>query len=196
MTFSIRKLSPAARRYAVALTDLAQESGAAESVQADLARLRAMIQDSADFQAFLGSRFLSLKQRESVLEELSGKARFQDLTLRFLKLLARNRRLSLLGEILDALEGEAARRRGDVSVQARTSRALTKKQSESLKKNLEKSLNTSVVLEEKADPSILGGAIVMIGSTMVDDSVAGRLRRLERVLKSQVMETHNVRKAG
>ena len=48
---------------------------------------------------------------------------------------------------------------------------------------LEQKLGKKIVVNFQVDPEILGGLRVKYGSTMIDDSVLGKLNRLEIMMK-------------
>jgi len=55
---------------------------------------------------------------------------------------------------------------------------LTENQVNSLKKRLDKLTDKKVEIEVVQDPQILGGIMIRVGNTMVDGSIAGRLKNL------------------
>ena len=65
-----------------------------------------------------------------------------------------------------------------------TSAAVLKKdQDERLKRGLEKWLQKKVVIKYTIKPEILGGLLVECGSIMFDDSLKGKLEKLELLMK-------------
>ncbi len=83
--------SPASRRYARALFELAQEQGRLDKVQADLAELVPLVEHKADYAALLEQHELSTGQRKDLWTAvLQGRA--DPLTLRFLHFLVEKRR--------------------------------------------------------------------------------------------------------
>ncbi len=57
---------------------------------------------------------------------------------------------------------------------------------ERLKTQLEQALNKKVIIEVKVDPALLGGMQIMIGTYILDGSIAGRLGRLSKHLQEEV----------
>ena len=51
---------------------------------------------------------------------------------------------------------------------------------ESLRLSLEKKFNCSINLDVKIDSAIIGGTIVKVGDTVIDDSVSGSFRENEK----------------
>ena len=55
---------------------------------------------------------------------------------------------------------------------------IKKEQEESLKSSLKKQMDRDVDIEYVIDPSLLGGILVKVGSTMYDTSIRSQLRLL------------------
>ena len=64
-----------------------------------------------------------------------------------------------------------------------SAQALSNAQEKSLTANLEKMLSKKVVVNYEICSEILGGLIVKFGSSMIDDSIRGKLNRLEIMMK-------------
>ncbi|MEM6492692.1 MAG: F0F1 ATP synthase subunit delta, partial [Pseudomonadota bacterium] len=69
-----------ARRYALALYDVAEAGGAVDAVAGDLGDLRRMIASSADLQAFIFSPSLSRKELAETVSALAKGAKFHQIT--------------------------------------------------------------------------------------------------------------------
>ncbi len=106
-----------------------------------------------------------------------------DLTQRFVLLVARNRRLFALSQMIRAYLAELARRRGEVTAQVTSAAALTDPQQAALVETLRSAFGGTVQLESKVDPALIGGLIVKLGSRMVDGSLRSTLQRLQLAMK-------------
>lgn len=78
-----------AERYAQALFDLADETGAIDAVRADLKSLRAAWHESADLRRLANSPVISSEDQQKGLVAIADKAKFNKTTRNFLGLLAR-----------------------------------------------------------------------------------------------------------
>jgi F-type H+-transporting ATPase subunit delta len=164
--------------------DLAQEQAVLENVARDLHDLAGMIRSSQDLALLIRSPLTGAARQEKALGALAEKAGFGALTRNFIGVLAQNRRLGALEDIIRAFEGELARRRGEVTAEVRTVQDLTPAQHKALAAALSRSAGSNVVLKASVDPDILGGMIVTIGSRMIDDSTRRKLERLKAAMKS------------
>ncbi len=185
-----------ASRYAGALIDTAQQAGALDSVEKDMAELSAMLEASADLQKLISSPTFATTQQEEAVLAIAKAASFSKLTLNFLQVLSHNRRLPALKIILSAFREETSRRRGEVKATVRSAFALTPEQERSLQDELKKSLGFKVQLDASVDKSLLGGMVVTVGSKQIDDSVKSKLASLKKTLTSSNQNTKNLKEVG
>jgi F-type H+-transporting ATPase subunit delta len=170
-------------RYARALLDLAVETGALATVEADLASLKAMLAGSADLRTLVASPRFDAEAKARALNALAARAGASETTRKFLGLLSANRRASALPAIIDAFERLAAARRGVVLAKVTTAIALTKAQAKGLAGALRTALGGDPQVETLVDPAILGGLKVRVGSRLYDASLKTKLDSLKFALK-------------
>jgi F-type H+-transporting ATPase subunit delta len=172
-----------AARYGSALYELADESGAIDTVAADLNALQAMVEASDDFRRFIKSPIISRTEQVKGIAAVGEKAQLSALTRQFLGLVATNRRLSVLPAMVKSFREILAARRGQATAEVTSAAPLSESQIGALAATLGKTVGRNVDVVTKIDPSILGGLIVRIGSRMVDSSIKSKLQRLKLVLK-------------
>lgn len=181
-------------RYAGALVDTAEKAGRLPSVEKDLSEFESMLAASADLQAMVASPVIKRDAQVRAVAALADKAGFQAETKNFLQLLAYNRRLPGVADVIAAVRAESARRRGEVSARVQTAFALSPEQSKAVQDAIAKSLGRKVTLNVEVDKTLIGGMIVTVGSHMIDDSVKRKLERLERAMKSNTNQNQTVKK--
>jgi F-type H+-transporting ATPase subunit delta len=98
-------------------------------------------------------------------------------------LLAQNRRLFVLPQLVDALNAMLADERGEVTADVTSAKALTKTQSDKLAKTLSAQFGKDVTINATVDESLIGGLIVKVGSKMIDTSIASKLSSLQNAMK-------------
>ena len=174
----------ASMRYATALVDVAMDSKKMDSVEKDLNELEAMIMSSSELQMMVRSPLISRTQQTSAIVALAKKAKFQDMTVNFLSLLVKNRRFSMVQNIINAVRMELSRRRGEIAADVQLAFALTKVQEKALQESLSKAMGQTVAINMSVDEDLIGGMIVTVGSQMIDDSVKRKLERLKRAMQS------------
>jgi F-type H+-transporting ATPase subunit delta len=172
-----------AGRYALALYDLADEAKQLDAVAADLVRLRSMIDDSEDLRRLISSPLVSRAQQAKAMDELVGQAGIGDLTRRFVRIVASNRRLFKLHSIIEVFNRMLADRRGELTAEVTSARPLSPQQAEAVNAALRGAVGRKVSMDIKVDPKLLGGLKVKVGSRLVDASLASKLQRLQLAMK-------------
>ena len=174
-----------ARRYAKAWLSAAKDKNALDSVAGDTNALLAMIKASPDFAAFLASPLISKADQVKTVGVIAQQARFSPLTVSLLGLLASTRRLAALPHILDATKAMIDAEAGTTKAQVTSATPLDDKKVTDIRNALSKKLGQDVAIDTKVDPSIIGGLVIRVGSTMIDDSVKTKLDRMARRLQGQ-----------
>lgn len=172
-----------AGRYALALFELARDDKQLESVGASLATVRAALQDSDDFRALTTSPLIGREQAVKAIGAAAEAMRLDPLTLNFLGVLAQNRRLSQLGNVIRAFNLLAARHRGEITAEVTSAHPLDDGQVDAIKQNLRTRMGRDIAVEMNVDPAILGGLVVKIGSQMIDGSIRTKLNNLAQAMK-------------
>ena len=101
----------------------------------------------------------------------------------FVRLLIAYKRLSVLPQIALEFNCLLANYQKRMEVRVTSASRLTEKQSEQLLQALRKRLQCDVVLKCAADETLIGGAVIRIGDTVIDGSLRGKLSRLRSELE-------------
>jgi F-type H+-transporting ATPase subunit delta len=171
------------RRYATALADVVLKTGETETVKAELKTWEQMIVSSIDLQTAFGNPSIAHMDKERVLDDLLARTRPSKTTSNFLRVLLRNSRLTELREINDRFDVVLQERSGNVVAEVTSARELSTAHQSELKANLEKLTGKHVKLNFTIDPSLIGGVVTRIGSTIYDGSVRTQLENLKEELK-------------
>lgn len=100
----------------------------------------------------------------------------------FLELLADNRRLRELPEIAALFEQMKREAEHVLKVRVRSAVPLDDAQARRLVEALQRRYHSDIDLERSVDPSVLGGALIDVGETVIDGSLKSRLAKLETAL--------------
>lgn len=176
-------LSGLAGRYALALLELADEDKSLDAVADDLRAVRAMVGESEDLRRVLRSPMFTREQQAKAVSAILDKAGLGETVRRFVQVLAYNRRLFALPQIIDAYLVELARRRGEVTAQVTSAVALTEAQRQALVDSLKATVGGKVQVNVEVDDGLIGGLIVRVGSRMIDNSLRSKLQRLQLAMK-------------
>ncbi|MDB5440372.1 MAG: synthase subunit delta [Caulobacteraceae bacterium] len=177
------KATDAGQRYAKALFELADETGALAAVERDLVSLVGMIKASDDLRRVLASPAFSAEDKAKGLAGVAIKAKFHQTTQNFLGLLSANGRAGEITGVIAAFQALAAKARGAVSAQVTSAAPLSAAQSKAIASALRSALGKDPEIETRVDPAILGGLKVRVGSRLFDASLKSRLDSLKFALK-------------
>jgi len=170
------------RRYAKALFDVAQRQGAVDAVRADLEALRAVMRSTPQLGRVLRAPTIGAERKRQLVRAAFG-GRMNPLTLRFLEMVISKEREEILPDVPAAFEHLAYQMLNLQPVQVTSAVPLGPQEREALAAALGRRTGKRIELHERVDPSLMGGAVVRLGDTIIDGSVQGQLRRLrERLL--------------
>jgi F-type H+-transporting ATPase subunit delta len=172
-----------AGRYAIALFELANEQKQLDAVGESLAALKQALAESDDFRALTTSPLIGRDQAMRAVAASAGAMKLDPITANFLGVLAKNRRLAQLGNVIRAFNTLAARHRGEITAEVTSAHKLDEGQVDAIRKNLRTRYGSDIAVDLSVDPAILGGLVVKIGSRMIDGSIRTKLNALAQAMK-------------
>jgi len=176
-------VSGVAERYASALFDLARDANEIPAVEGKLITLSQALDESAELRRLVESPVFSAEEQVRAIEAVAKHLGIDGITVSFLGLVARNRRLFALRGMIRAFRDMAARHRGEVTAEVTSAHTLGDEQIAALKGALRDKVGKDVTLQVRVNPAILGGLIVKVGSRMIDTSLRTRLMTVRTQLK-------------
>ena len=180
-------VSDVSGRYAKALFELADESGALDSVDAQLGTLAQALDESADFRTLIASPIFTREEQGRATAALCKAMGVGAPTANLVALMAQNRRLFALPDVIRGFRALLAQKRGIVTAEVRSAKALSAKQREALTKTLKNSTGKDIVLDVTVDETLIGGLVVKVGSKMIDTSIRSKLDRLQTAMKETAL---------
>jgi len=165
------------RRYAEALADLAEESGALRRVRGELRTLARAFEDSAELRTFAVAGRKSRAEKQALLRGISAELGLSDLSARLLDLLIHKKRMSILAHVADGFAEEVDRRLGIVEARVTSAAPLSEEQRMGIVKKLESITGQHVRLDEQVSESLIAGFQVRMGDLFYDGSLRGRLKQ-------------------
>jgi F-type H+-transporting ATPase subunit delta len=174
-----------AGRYATAIFELAQEDGSVDAVERDFATLRDLIADNPDLARLVKAPVFTRDDQKKGIDAVLRRMEATPLTVRFVLLLASKRRLFVLTDIIAAFNAMAGKMRGEVDASVTSARPLGDGEIEELKRVLKAKLGRDARLEQKVDPTLLGGLVVKVGSRMIDSSLRTKLSGIRAAMRGQ-----------
>jgi F-type H+-transporting ATPase subunit delta len=181
-------LSAVATRYAKALADVVTEGKSGLSPEAALQQIGSFakaLTDSKELELALISPAVPPSRKRAVAGRIGAILQLSPVARNFIFVLIDHRRIMLLSKILRSFELIDADRRGFVHAEVSAPTQLTEPQSTSIKAQLERLTGKRIIMKVEVDPSLIGGVMARIGSTVYDGSVRGQLQTLGQRLSTE-----------
>jgi len=172
-----------AARYATAIFELAKEDNTLAALEADVDSLDASLEGSADFRALISSPVYSREQQATAVTAIAKAAGLSQIVANLLALMAGNRRLFVLPQLVRELRARIAAEKGEITAEVTAAKALTKAQEDKLAKTLKARVGKDVKISMAVDESLIGGLVVKVGSRMIDTSIRSKLAALQNSMK-------------
>lgn len=124
------------------------------------------------------------EQKRAVLDAIIAREGISRTVRNFLAVLIDHRRINFLAPIVKQFEQELNQRMGFTEAEITSARDLTEAERRALEARVETLTGKKVRARYSRDASILGGAVVKVGSTIYDGSVQGQLERIRQAISS------------
>ena len=174
----------AAIRYARALLDVAvKEQADLERIENELAQFADVFKQNPLLEKVLLNPAVPVPRKRAAAADILELAQFTPIVSKLLAMLADRDRLVLVPHLLTAYRDRLLDHRGIVRAEVTTAMALDAGRTEAIQKGLAALTGRTVRLSTTVDPSIIGGLVARIGSTVYDASVARQLERMKETLE-------------
>ena len=176
-----------ARRYAEALFDIASaKKGGDKKAGVELSEIAALAESHDGLKDTINNPTISRAEKSAMIAAVAKKAKLSSAVAGMLGQMAENNRLEVLAHTAEAYQAILADANGEIKAEIITAGGMAKKNIDTLTKAIEKALGKKVSADITENPDILGGAMIKIGSRLLDCSVRGRLQRLEDSLNNTI----------
>jgi F-type H+-transporting ATPase subunit delta len=177
----------AATRYARALLDVAvKERADLESIRTELAQFARLFVDHPLLSKVLLNPAVPVPRKRAAVAELTERAGTAPILSKLLLLLAERDRLVLLPDVLDSYRERLLDYQNVVRAEVTTAAPLSPERAKALEESLARTTQRTVTLATTVDPSIIGGIVARIGSTIYDGSVTRQLEKMKQRLVESV----------
>ena len=146
-------ISGVAGRYASALFELARDQRAVDAVAGDLDRFDALIRESPDLQRLVRSPVFTAEEQGKAVGAILDRAGIGGLAGNFIRLVASNRRLFALSDMIRAYRELVAESKGIVRAQVRLAEPPSDRVLNDIKAALREVANAEVDVDVKVDPA-------------------------------------------
>ena len=174
-------MAAVAGRYARAYADVVEENkiDPGKAVR-ELDEIAALVTQSAELRNVLLNPAVEHDQKLGLLDAIVNRIGGNQLLRNFVAVLMDNKRIHQMADIAVQFGKELDLRMGIADARVSSFRPLTATEKKSLEKQLTAVTGKKVRATYAEDSSLLGGALVRVGSTIYDGSVRGQLQRIKQ----------------
>ena len=170
-----------ARAFADVVFDAHLDAGRAIN---GLRQITALFSQSVELRRVWENPAVPADQKRKLLDAIVQREGIERPVRNLVAVLIDHRRLPFLSRIIEQLEKELDSRMGFTEAQVSSARELAEAERRTLESQIAKTTGKKVRASYGLDPSLLGGAVVRIGSTIYDGSVKGQLEKIKEAISS------------
>ncbi|HZQ24629.1 MAG TPA: ATP synthase F1 subunit delta [Terriglobales bacterium] len=165
--------------YARAFADvvLHDKLDAGKAVQ-ELRVIEATLAESVELRRVWENPSIPAEQKRGLLDAIVAREGLSKPVRNFVAVLIDHRRIPFLTDMVEQFEREINDRLGFAEAQITSARELSDPERNTLEAQIGKLIGKRVKAHYQRDSSLLGGAVVRVGSTIYDGSVIGQLQRV------------------
>ncbi|MFZ1009671.1 MAG: ATP synthase F1 subunit delta [Candidatus Sulfotelmatobacter sp.] len=178
-------MASVASTYARAFADVILDTHLdADRSIAELRTIASLLAESSDLRRVWENPAIPAEQKRRVLDVIAERDGFSKQTRNLVAVLIDHRRIHFLEPIIRQLEKELDARLGFAEAQITSARLLGDAEKQEFEAQVGKLTGKKVRAHYDEDQSLLGGAVVRVGSTIYDGSVKGQLERMREEISS------------
>lgn len=180
------KNNPVVNKYAMALFNIAFDSGITIEVLTGMLKIRTAMEENPSFMGFILNPEIDDKRKEEIINKVLGGTDKNGLVMDFFRMTAKKGRLELFSEMAGAYHELVKSSEGEVNIMVHTPFELTEAQ----KKNISQRVKTvkglgKVSISQQIRKDLIGGVRLEIMGKIYDGSIAGSLSKIENRLKGE-----------
>ena len=165
--------------YSQALYELGNESGSLNEIENQASGMLKLISLNVELKNFIKNPTNKIEQQTAAFDLISDKLSFNKLLKKFLSFVISKRRLFFIERIIEDFLDACSKNRGEIKADLYSSKELNEKEILKIKDELASNFEANIKLNYKYDPSLIGGLIIKVESTMIDTSIKSKLKQLE-----------------
>ncbi len=178
-------MASVASTYARAFADVVFDAHLdADRAVGGLLQIVSLLAESADLRRVWDNPAVPADQKRRLLDAIVQREGIEHHVRNLVAVLIDHQRLPFLGQIVEQLKKELDARMGFAEAQITSARELGDAEKQSLEAQIEKVTGKKVRAQFGLDASLLGGAVVRVGSTIYDGSVKGQLEKIREAISS------------
>jgi F-type H+-transporting ATPase subunit delta len=156
----------------------------ADGSVAQLRLIATLLSESSALRRVFENPAIPVEQKHEVVDVIAQRDGLSKQVRNLIAVLIDHRRVHFLNPIIDHLEKELDARLGFAEAGITSAHALAAAEKQGLEAEVGKLTGKKVRARYDQDPSLLGGAVIRLGSTIYDGSVRGQLERIKTALSN------------
>ncbi len=166
--------------YSQALFELSTEENSIIEVESQVLSILELINKSSDFNDLIKDPTNKIEDQLKVIDAISNQFKLNQLLKKFLSFVVSKRRFFYIEKILKDFISICSGSRGEIQAELTAAKNLDENEINKIKDDLASNYGSNIKLNYKNDPSLIGGLIIKVGSTMIDTSIKNKLQQIEK----------------
>ncbi len=163
-----------------ALFELASEGNSANDIENQVSSILELIRKSEDIKEFIKDPTNKIEDQLKIINAISDQFKFNELLKKFLGFAVTKRKFFYIEKILNDFLFICSNARGEIQAELSAAKNLNESEINKIKDELSSTFGSNIKLNHKHDPSLIGGLIIKVGSTMIDTSIKSKLQKIEK----------------
>ena len=168
-----------AKRYSLALFELANESNLIKQVEENSSAFLNLILNNNDFDNLIKDPTAQQDTLINIINKIYESFKLDPLFKNFLSFLIMKRRFFYIKQILKSFNEICSEKRGELKAEIKSAKKLTQEEIVKITEELSNHFNSKIKLNYNYDQSLIGGLVVQVGSMMIDTSIKNKLQQIE-----------------
>ena len=166
--------------YSQALFELSSENNSINDMELQTNSILKLINNSKDFRELIKDPTNKIEDQLKIINKISDQFKFNELLKKFLGFIISKRRFFYIEKILNDFLTICSNSRGEIHAELSSAKELNENEVKNIKNELSNTYGSNIKLNHKHDPSLIGGLIIKVGSTMIDTSIKNKLQQIEK----------------
>jgi len=169
-----------ARRYAKALVNLAEKGKDLDNAGKNLTAITVVYKENSELRQVLSDTKVSSRVKQEILKDVLNTIKTSKLVDTFSRYLLAKRRIDILPDIERAFNLLLQEKLGRIEANVTAAYELPKETVKKLVNAISGYSGKEVQVNVAIDPSIIGGMVTRIGSTVIDGSIKTHLNKIRQ----------------
>ena len=166
--------------YSQALFELATENNSVNDIENQVSSILELVRKSEDIKEFIKDPTIKIEDQLKIINAISNQFKFNELLKKFIGFVFTKRKFFYIEKILNDFLFICSNSRGEIQAELSAAKNLNEIEIHKIKDELSSTFGSNIKLNHKHDPSLIGGLIIKVGSTMIDTSIKSKLQKIEK----------------